>query len=146
MNNWDKISYISGSIFQFDTVTILKISSVHVKKWFNLNASSASSWFGPNQITSDYFITEKRIFCTLPLPLFNLTLSLPSFDPGFIFIDVNVNVNFLSTHRKCLDPFIFEFSNGHFNRFITYSIQEILDEFGRIPVYNLNTSKSVLGK
>ena len=145
MNNWDKISYISGSIFQFDTVTILKISSVHVKKWFNLNASSAK-WFGPNQIISDYFITQKMICCTLPLPLFNLILSLPSFDPGLIFIDVNVNVNFLSTHRKCHDPFIFEFSNGHFNRFITYSIQEILDEFGRIPVYNLNTSKSVLGK
>jgi len=45
-----------------------------------------------------------------------------------------------------LDPFIFELSIGHFNGFITYSIQEILDGFGRIPVYNLNTSKSVLGK
>ena len=143
MNNWDKISYISGSIFQFDTVTILKISSVHVKKWFNLYASSASSWFGPNKITSDYFLLKKWFSVLYPYPL---TFALPSFDLGFIFIDVNVNVNFLSTHRKCLDPFIFEFSNGHFNRFITYSIQEILDEFGRIPVYNLNTSKSVLGK
>ena len=43
MNNWDKISYISGSIFRFDTVTILKISSVHLKKWLNLYASSAKS-------------------------------------------------------------------------------------------------------
>ena len=143
MNNWDKISYISGSIFQFDTVTILKISSVHVKKWFNLYASSASSWFGPNKITSDYFITEKMIFCTLPLPS-NPLLTLMW--PGLHLYRCQCQRRFLSTHRKCLDPFIFEFSNGHFNRFITYSIQEILDEFGRIPVYNLNTSKSVLGK
>ena len=59
MNNWDKISYISGSIFRFDTVTILKISSVHVKKWLNLYASSPMI-HRLNQIISDYFITQKN--------------------------------------------------------------------------------------
>ena len=77
MNNWDKISYISGSIFRFDTVTILKISSVHLKKWLNLYASSAKSdhlWL---------FYYSKKVFTATGIGLkfrkFYFTLPKPNF-------------------------------------------------------------------
>ena len=90
-------------------------------------------------------ITGKQIHQNSWVPVFSFNTETDFWKTNPEFVKC-----YFSTECSVLDEFSIWTSQtlnfGQLNGFLTYRILEILDRFGRIPVYNLNTSKSVLGK